>query len=437
MAATPGSGSDAAIVLSSVTYLTAAELEEVGEQIVGHHRPLRGARHGSVEAPGRRPAGRPHRHGPPDRADAGGQPTRRLASATWATLWTTSSPPCRPVGRSTIESGRASRASSRGPRLAPTVRRARRPRARDRFRSGRRPARHRAAAPPGSASGSSPAGTSTPASRRGRRRCGRPRGDRPCGALPRRSPRAVHVDVHPAGGHTHLDLRYRCPPRATSRPRAPPEESQDVAWFDWDEALALADPGLVGIPPACWPGTVAPNGGRARDGCGDTAPPYRRGVPGAGRRHRRRSVGRPHAVRRLGRARARQPRRGRGSLDGAAARWGARSPRSATASTATSSAPIPSDRPRTLPPRPSPPSATTSRPVGRCSCPTARSTWPSTSTSSPPTTWSMPGTWLRRPAATRSLDTEARRRGGPDWFAGREEMYRNAGDHRGTRRDGR
>ena len=54
------------------------------------------------------------------------------------------------------------------------------------------------------------------------------------------------------------------------------------------------------------------------------------------------AVGRADAVPGLGRPGARQPRRRRGPLDGAAARRAARSPRSATGSTATCSAPIPS-----------------------------------------------------------------------------------------------
>src|SRR5689334_19762081 len=57
-------------------------------------------------------------------------------------------------------------------------------------------------------------------------------------------PRVFHVDVHPAGTHTHLDLRYLL---ATSgSPAPPPGESQQVRWFSWDEALAVADAGLVG-----------------------------------------------------------------------------------------------------------------------------------------------------------------------------------------------
>lgn len=59
-------------------------------------------------------------------------------------------------------------------------------------------------------------------------------------------PRLVHVDVHEAAkGHVHLDLRYLV--LAADTDPAPGEgESPDVRWFDWDAAIALADPGLVG-----------------------------------------------------------------------------------------------------------------------------------------------------------------------------------------------
>jgi 8-oxo-dGTP pyrophosphatase MutT (NUDIX family) len=56
----------------------------------------------------------------------------------------------------------------------------------------------------------------------------------------------VHVDVH-AGpkGHTHHDLRYVV--RAPEVPMNPAEgESPDARWFTWDEALEIADVGLVG-----------------------------------------------------------------------------------------------------------------------------------------------------------------------------------------------
>ena len=54
------------------------------------------------------------------------------------------------------------------------------------------------------------------------------------------APRLVHVDVHPGPrGHTHLDLRYLI--WADDADPAPgPDESQDVAWFDWEAAIEIA-----------------------------------------------------------------------------------------------------------------------------------------------------------------------------------------------------
>lgn len=64
------------------------------------------------------------------------------------------------------------------------------------------------------------------------------------GRHPAGGPRIVHVDVHGGGrGHTHLDLRYLV--HADGDPRPPPDESPDVRWFGWQEAIAVADPGLV------------------------------------------------------------------------------------------------------------------------------------------------------------------------------------------------
>lgn len=57
-------------------------------------------------------------------------------------------------------------------------------------------------------------------------------------------PRVIHLDVHPAQQHLHLDLRYLLlAPDADPAPG--PGESPDVRWFGWDEAEAVADPGLV------------------------------------------------------------------------------------------------------------------------------------------------------------------------------------------------
>jgi 8-oxo-dGTP pyrophosphatase MutT (NUDIX family) len=60
------------------------------------------------------------------------------------------------------------------------------------------------------------------------------------------TPRVVHVDVHHAAkGHVHLDLRYLVA-AADDEPRPGPGESQDVAWFSWDQAEQLADDALAG-----------------------------------------------------------------------------------------------------------------------------------------------------------------------------------------------
>jgi 8-oxo-dGTP pyrophosphatase MutT (NUDIX family) len=58
----------------------------------------------------------------------------------------------------------------------------------------------------------------------------------------------IHVDVHPGGrGHTHLDLRYLLEVDGDDTPRPPEGESQEVHWFGWDDAVAIADPGVVAI----------------------------------------------------------------------------------------------------------------------------------------------------------------------------------------------
>jgi 8-oxo-dGTP pyrophosphatase MutT (NUDIX family) len=56
--------------------------------------------------------------------------------------------------------------------------------------------------------------------------------------------RVFHVDVHPAGAHVHLDLRYLL--TASGSPVPPATESQLVQWFSWDDAFAIADAGLIG-----------------------------------------------------------------------------------------------------------------------------------------------------------------------------------------------
>ncbi len=57
-------------------------------------------------------------------------------------------------------------------------------------------------------------------------------------------PKLFHLDTHPAGEHFHLDLRYLLFCEAAD-PAPPAGESQDVRWFDLDEAVAIADEGLV------------------------------------------------------------------------------------------------------------------------------------------------------------------------------------------------
>ncbi len=79
------------------------------------------------------------------------------------------------------------------------------------------------------------------------------------------APRLVHVDVHPGPRkHVHLDLRYllTSPPVA---PRPPAGESQDVQWFPWYKAIAMAEPGLEGALRSLQPGTPTIRPGRAND----------------------------------------------------------------------------------------------------------------------------------------------------------------------------
>ncbi len=75
-------------------------------------------------------------------------------------------------------------------------------------------------------------------------------------------PQVVSVDVHPGPrGHTHLDLRYLLD-AGDADPAPPPGESRHVRWFPWHEALAVADPGLIGalrrVAPAGTAGATGP-----------------------------------------------------------------------------------------------------------------------------------------------------------------------------------
>ncbi len=72
-------------------------------------------------------------------------------------------------------------------------------------------------------------------------------------------PPLAHVDVHDGGrGHTHLDLRYLLAVRGDDEPAPPEDESQDVRWFGWQEAAAVADLGLGGFLRANAPVALAP-----------------------------------------------------------------------------------------------------------------------------------------------------------------------------------
>jgi 8-oxo-dGTP pyrophosphatase MutT (NUDIX family) len=65
-------------------------------------------------------------------------------------------------------------------------------------------------------------------------------------AHPAGGPVLVHVDVHPAArDHVHLDVRFLL--RASDEEPAPaPGESQEVAWFSWEDAAGMADAALAG-----------------------------------------------------------------------------------------------------------------------------------------------------------------------------------------------
>ena len=65
-------------------------------------------------------------------------------------------------------------------------------------------------------------------------------------AHPPGGPILAHVDVHTAArDHVHLDLRYLALGSDVA-PVPPPGESQEVAWFSWEDALNIADDSLAG-----------------------------------------------------------------------------------------------------------------------------------------------------------------------------------------------
>ena len=60
-------------------------------------------------------------------------------------------------------------------------------------------------------------------------------------------PELLHVDVHAGGrGHTHLDTRYLLD-GGDADPAPPEGESQEIAWFNWQEAIDIADDGVKAI----------------------------------------------------------------------------------------------------------------------------------------------------------------------------------------------
>jgi len=64
-------------------------------------------------------------------------------------------------------------------------------------------------------------------------------------AHPREGPTLLHLDVHPAGDHVHLDVRYLLLTADRRDPSPAPGESPHARWFSWQEAEAVADGPLV------------------------------------------------------------------------------------------------------------------------------------------------------------------------------------------------
>lgn len=68
---------------------------------------------------------------------------------------------------------------------------------------------------------------------------------------PEGGPLLVHVDVHQAGGHEHLDLRYLLVGSGEPAPQV--GESTVVRWFGWPDALRVAsDAGLMAALALSW-----------------------------------------------------------------------------------------------------------------------------------------------------------------------------------------
>ena len=100
----------------------------------------------------------------------------------------------------------------------------------------------------GSGSGCSRAVTSI----RGRRRGTPPSGKgsrRPgchCASRPTAPASPTSTCTPAVAVHTHLDLRYAVE-GGEGDPAPPPDESQDVHWFDWGAAVARAEPAMAAV----------------------------------------------------------------------------------------------------------------------------------------------------------------------------------------------
>ena len=216
-------------------------------------------------------------------------------------------------------------------------------------------------------------------------------------------PQLAHVDVHPGPrGHTHLDLRYLLD-GGDADPKPPPGESQDVAWFSWDEALATAEPAWRASSRAAGRAfrlTSEARRGPAMDAdhparsavSRSSSPGSRRCPPTGGTVRRRARSGTPASSSTTSSLRTGGPCRcwkGRRSPTSARVRRRSARPRpvAASARRAADEAVGGGRRGR-------------SRPAAGSICPTATRTWSSTSINWRPITWSTPGTSPPPPVAT-------------------------------------
>jgi 8-oxo-dGTP pyrophosphatase MutT (NUDIX family) len=81
-------------------------------------------------------------------------------------------------------------------------------------------------------------------------------------------PTFLHLDVHPAGDHVHLDLRFLllAPDRD---PHPAPGESPEARWFTWEEAEGIADGALLGALHAARAQLERAGVGKDRERAGD------------------------------------------------------------------------------------------------------------------------------------------------------------------------